>query len=184
MAVDREKFYRLYKKYVLESLTELLQTQLEKECAVGTGKLWKYISDLVVSGVYSHVYDVYKPKVYQRRAKNGGLADPRNVIVTVGQCSITETDGEAPIEILNTTMPGLGDGGGDFIADDIIAGTGYRFAHYDRRKQFSRPRNFYETYDEEYDEEYAGNIILQAIIGKYQELVNNAYTKALAASTK
>lgn len=182
MAIDREKFYKLYRQYVYESLTELIQAQAENSFGNG-GKAWKYISGLVTKGVRSYVYAVYKPRVYQRRSKAGGLGDPNNVVIDVGQCVINDEGGEIPLRLTNTTPPGLGDDGG-YIADDVIAGTGYRFAKYDREHRYAVPRDFYTTLDEQYDSDKAGNIILQSIRGKLQNLVNQAFERAWAASSK
>lgn len=182
MAIDREKFYTLYKQYVYESLTELIQTQAENTFGNG-GKAWKYISGLVTKGVRSYVYAVYKPRVYQRRSKSGGLGDPNNVVINVGECVIDDGGGEISFEITNTTPPGLG-GEGGYIADDVIAGTGYKYAKYDREHRYAVPRDFYQTYYEQYDSDKTGNMILQSIRGKLQNIVNQAFEKAWAASSK
>ena len=183
MAFDYKKFCELYSQYVYEALAALIQAEAETACETGSGKIWKYISGLVVKGVRSYVYAVYKPRAYQRRSRNGGLGDPMNVVINVGQYEILDNGGGwLPFEITNTTPPGLG--GDGYIADDVIAGTGYKFAHFDRGHKYAVPRDFYATYDEQYDYYKSGNIIVKAISGKLQDIVNNAYNMALSALSK
>ena len=183
MAFDRDKFYELYRQYVYEMLMDLIQTHAESVSETGSGKLWKYVSGLVVKGVGSYVYAVYKPRAYQRRSRGGGLGDPENVVINVGQCVINENGGgELPFKITNTTPPGLG--GDGYIAEDVIAGTGYKYAHFDRNHKYAVPRDFYMTYKEQYDSDKAGNIILKSLGGELQNLVNQAYNKALNALSK
>ena len=181
MAWDAKRFEELYRHYVYEALTELVQGELDNACAWNKGDIWRYVSNLIVQGAHQYVYGVYSPKVYQRRAANHGLADPRNVIIDAGKVQFDENSGAgtAPVHIYNITVTGLPNDTGEFIADDIIAGTNYRFDYLDYHKKFSRPRNFMATYEAEYDPVEAGDFVYQKIAGKLQGLVDDAYAKAL-----
>ena len=181
MAWDAKRFEELYKHYVYQALTELIQGELDNACAWNQGDIWNYVSDLIVQGAQRYVYGVYTPKVYQRRSDNGGLADPKNVVIDVGKIQFDESTGTgtAPIHIYNITATGMPNDTGEYIADDIIAGTNYRYDYLDYHKRYSRPRNFMAVYEAKYDPVEAGNFVVQKIEGRLQDLVNNAYIQAL-----
>lgn len=175
--IDVEKLNELYNAYLEEHLLPVLQEGILQSCAVG-GDLWKYISDLVVAGVDRYVYRVYKPKMYQRRSRYGGLGDPRNVQIEVGDISLNGFD----IEFHNIAGPGptnYGGGGDGMIEDDVLYGTNYKFANRDTHKQFSVPRNFYAVYEEEYSPDEAGEILISKISEQAKRIMYTAALKAL-----
>ena len=176
---DAEKYKELYKKYVVKNLIVLIQEVLNNACEVGEGVLWKYVSDMVVDGAEQYVYDVYQPKVYKRRSANHGLKDPENVRLKVGRLSLDGRNLYAPIKMWNETVANEEYASGGYIAEDIIAGAGYKYDKYDVRHKYSVPRNFYAVYEEEYDPDEAGSKILPQILDGLQDVVNKAYEKAV-----
>lgn len=189
-----EEFVALYKKHFIQLIAPIITKAVQDECTTKSGGVWKYISDLVVQGVERYVYAVYKPKkpFYKRRGRRGGLGDPNNVAISVTEPQISDNAISIGINIINTTVAGTiygysdddsvgtyhgyasedeGEenfhaipGGGGYIEDQILGGTGYMFpVGRGAEGDFHQPRNFYQVYDDEYNPDYAGEIILSAI---------------------
>lgn len=188
-----DEFEQLFQKHLGELITPVIQAAFEATCATGSGKLWNYISDLVIRGVDQYVYAVYKPRkpFYKRRSRRGGLGDPNNVQISVGDIALSIDEIRCEFDIANTTIAGTiydydddgvlraveGDGG--YIEDQILGGTGYKFHEgRDSSGSFRVPRNFYQVYDDEYDEETAGNIVFSVMQKDYEMLYDQAIERA------
>ena len=178
-----EVFEESFQRHLSELLLPVIQEAMEKSCATGGGRLWSYISDLVIRGVDEYVYAVYKPKkpFYKRRGRRGGLGDPNNVEITVEDSVLSNNGIDTGFDIINTTIAGTiydyddegvlraveSDGG--YIEDQILGGTGYKFHEAkDSTGSFRVPRNFYQVYYDEYDENVAGNIVFGVLEGEYE----------------
>lgn len=185
MAASYEEFEELYKKHFGELLLPILQRTITELCSEG-GKIWEYISDLVVKGVYRHVYGAYYNPymVYIRRYGSGGLADPHNVVITITDGVIEDDWINFGGEMRNITPPGSHEGNpsgtGGPIEDQVIGGYGYDWPlpfHQHYRGDFHLPRNFYQVYEEEFDPNTAWGYVLEIIepiLPKIQEMALEA----------
>lgn len=181
MAFDYHKFEESYKKHLGELLLPLLQQTITELCSTG-GKIWSYITDLVISGVYKYVYSAYwnSHPVYMRRYGSGGLGDPENVVITITDGSIDGDTIKFGGEMINTTESGQ-DGGG-MIENQIINGYGYKWPlpkHPYFRGDFHQPRNFYQEYEDKFDSNVAWGYVLDEIMPALPELQEAALKAAL-----
>jgi len=184
--IDVGVLNELYNQYLQEHLLPLLQRTINKSCEVG-GTLWEYLSGLVVAGVDAYVYGVYKPKLYHRRSRRGGLGDPKNVRITPGELLMDGNKCHFEFEFHDIAGPGPidhGSGGTGMIEEDVLGGTNYRYAHKDIHKQFSIPRNFYAIYEENYSPDIAGEKIASGIIDQVTQIMYDAATYAIQTATK
>lgn len=181
--IDYNELTRLYLEYLERELLPVLQAALKKACSLD-GSIWNYISQLVVAGVDAYVYGVYTPKLYKRRSRNGGLGDPRNVVVEVGDLIFDGSGCESTLEVQNIAGPGLRGSGGGSIEQDVLGGTNYKFANRDIYGQFSRPRNFYRVFDHGYSPDVAGGLVASGILDKVKKIQYDAVVYALRSALK
>ncbi len=171
--IDFNEMTRLYYEYLNNELTPVLQNALKESCSID-GALWNYISQLVVAGVEAYVYGVYTPKIYRRRSRNGGLGDPRNVVVDTEEFTFDGSGYETTLDVRNITGPGLRGGGGGSIEQDVLGGTNYKFASRDIYRQFSRPRNFYRVFNKYYSPDVAGKLVVSKVLDKITKIQYDA----------
>jgi hypothetical protein len=196
MAADFYTFEKIYKERLGELLLPVLQSAIEELCSEG-GKIWEYISELVVEGVNQHVYAAYHTELpyYIRRGSSGGLGDPENVVITITNGVIDGDWINFDGELMNITPPGdtdftgAGDGavGGGMIEDQIIGGYGYSFnlpKHNHYTGSFLQPRDFYRVYEDEFDPNTAWGFVLDKIGPELQEIQEMALESALFETFK
>lgn len=189
MADMYSRFLEIAQKKYIELIAPILEAAVKKLCAPG-GKIWAYISGLVVEGVREYVYGAYKPEkpFYKRRGSRSGLADPHNVQIVIGDAMVDESRINFDGEMTNTTLAGTTyegygrnahavAGDGSMIEEQILSGTGYKFglptAH-SYSGSFLQPRDFYQTYRAEYD----SDIAWQYVLAEAGDALNNAGLEA------
>lgn len=108
------------------------------------------VKDVMTDHIIEDVYNVYKPKEYNRRGNNGGLSDPNNIIATLGD------NGELFVQNITLGSPIVYDSNNnlfyesinsnEFITPIIETGFGYEFINW---KYDGKPRPFIQnTHDD------------------------------------